>query len=272
MILISSSSPEGSGGCGCKKRLYREEYYEDTYGDYRDFKERLSVRSRDLYLAELLLAAAMYTVAIENDCFGVILELYVVSESRANVGLSVGYVTANTLRGLGTVLKAGCIAVSNVILEGVAESSTGVSHGVGYVTTRTLRGLSAVSETGRVAVGTIVVEVVTESLTVFYATYFTNSERGTGSCATAVTESINGYGVARELGFTNSTVNYIVVATVIYTVGIDVVFYNYFTFGMTESLNGYSVALELSSTSDTVNYLIVATTVYTVGTVDVLCN
>ena len=214
----------------------------------------------------------MYTVAIKNKCFGVILELYVVSESRANVGLSIGYVTANTLRGLSAVLKAGCIAVSYVILEGVTESRAGVSHGVGCVTARTLRGLSTVSKTGCVAVGTIVVEGVTESLTVFYATYLTYGESGTGSCATGMTESIKVYGVARELSATIHTVNYVIVATVIYTVGIDVVFYNYSAFGMTESLNSYVDTRELGGTNSTVNYVVIATVVYTVGRDDVLDN
>ena len=61
-------------------------------------------------------------------------------------------------------------------------------------------------------------------------------------------------------------------ATAVYTVWEDGVFYNCFAFGVTESINGYGIALKLSSTNNTVNYVIIATAVYTVGAYYILYN
>ena len=49
-----------------------------------------------------------------------------------------------------------------------------------------------------------------------------------------VTESVNGYVLSLKLYLTYGTVDYGVVVTVVYTIGINVVLYNGGAFGMTE--------------------------------------
>ena len=80
-----------------------------------------------------------------------------------------------------------------------------------------------------------------------------------------MTESVNGNVLAGNLSVTNGTVNYVVVATYVGTVGKAVVLNNNVAIGMTESVNGNVLTGNLGVTNGTVNYVVVATCIGTVG-------
>ena len=100
-------------------------------------------------------------------------------------------------------------------------------------------------------------------------TYGTGLCVGTISCcARGVTESGKDNVHAAYLSITNGTVNYVVVRTVVHTVGKDFVFYNDFTCGVTESGNDNIHAAERYVTYVTVNNDVVRTVVYAIGNGD----
>ena len=80
-----------------------------------------------------------------------------------------------------------------------------------------------------------------------------------------MTKSGNNSRNSAKLLATNSTVNYCLVATVVYAIGSNIVFNNCLAFGMTKSGNNYSLTAGLCTTNGTVGYVVVRTVVYTVG-------
>ena len=251
-LFVFSSLEERSGGCGISESSDTTDDYENADKYYSALKKRHSVRYGYLNLAELLFAATVCTVEVEHKCIGIVFELELVSEDRAFVkhgfGCAASVITGS---GLVTVLKAGCIAVRDVLGEGVTG---GVESNVLSGNLNAANGTVnyVILATGVKTVGSVVILNLI--------------------CTLGMTESVKSNVLAGNLNVTYGAVNYVILATGVETVGVNVVFYNSIHFGMTESVKSNVLARNLNVTYRTVNYVILATGSYTVGSNVVLGN
>ena len=251
-LFVFSSLEERSGGCGISESSDTTDDYENADKYYSALKKRHSVRYGYLNLAELLFAATVCTVEVEHKCIGIVFELELVSEDRAFVkhgfGCAASVITGS---GLVTVLKAGSIAVRDVLGEGVTG---GVESNVLSGNLNAANGTVnyVILATGVKTVGSVVILNLI--------------------CTLGMTESVKSNVLAGNLNVTYGAVNYVILATGVETVGVNVVFYNSIHFGMTESVKSNVLARNLNVTYRTVNYVILATGSYTVGSNVVLGN
>ena len=251
-LFVFSSLEERSGGCGISESSDTTDDYENADKYYSALKKRHSVRYGYLNLAELLFAATVCTVEVEHKCIGIVFELELVSEDRAFVkhgfGCAASVITGS---GLVTVLKAGCIAVRDVLGEGVTGGvESNVLSGNLNATNGTVS--YVILATGVKTVGSVVILNLV--------------------CTLGMTESVKSNVLAGNFNVTYGAVNYVIFATGVETVGVNVVFYNSIHFGMTESVKSNVLARNLNVTYRTVNYVILATGSYTVGVNVVLGN
>ena len=297
-LFVFSSLEERSGGCGISESSDTTDDYENADKYYSALKKRHSVRYGYLNLAELLFAATVCTVEVEHKCIGIVFELELVSEDRAFVkhgfGCAASVITGS---GLVTVLKAGCIAVRDVLGEGVTG---GVESNVLSGNLNAANGTVnyVILATGVKTVGSVVIlnlictlgmtesvksNVLAGNLNVTYgAVNYVILATGSytvgvnvvfyNSIHFGVTESVKSNVLARNLNVTYGAVNYVILAAGVETVGVNVVFYNSIHFGMTESVKSNVLARNLNVTYRTVNYVILATGSYTVGSNVVLGN